>query len=114
MLEPDELRARVARRARELGARRARRERLRGQGLPRLAERQLSVNVAPARAPTDVERAAVRLGDRARDEEAEPGARLRRPPSARPNFSKISACWSRRDARAAVADRDEHVAVHSR
>ena len=67
ILEPAELRERVAARAREL-------ERELRPAKPRGSVR---LNVAPAPGRRgDVERAAVRLGDRARDVEAEPGARL--------------------------------------
>ena len=95
MLEPEELRPLIAKRcarsrerARGLAAARARL-------VPASAQGQRQRKGRPVvRARLHLEAAAVRLGDRARDEQAEAALGTPCPLVARPNFSKISPCSS--------------------
>ena len=92
VLEPEDLRPVIAARAKEL-AQRARRRAPARHGLAATEAR--AGRSRPRSASSDVERAAVRLGDRARDEEAETGAgHFAR--ASRGRTSRRSACWSSR------------------
>ena len=91
VLEPEELRPLIAKRAKELANELGvSRLRVPVSSLPARTG-SVNVKVARGRGRLHLEAAAVRLGDRARDEQAD-ALGTPRPLVARPNFSKISPC----------------------